>query len=112
MGHRDSPHCSSALQAEHRRVARLPGHVRVARDHLPAWTTVQGVAPSRYLLYIQNSPSPLCLDHIFLRRFWGEKLAGARLGEPSATVRERVSTARTVQAKRFKGTRLLTNAAM
>jgi len=52
------------------------------------------------------------LDHIFLRRFWGEKLAGARLGEPSATVRERVSTARTVQAKRFKGTRLLTNADM
>jgi len=71
-----------------------------------------GVAPGEVYAIIQNSPSPLCLDHIFLRRFWGEKLAGERLGEPLATVRERVAAARTVQAKRFKGTWLLTNADM
>jgi magnesium chelatase family protein len=41
-----------------------------------------------------------------------EKLSGQRLGEPSAAVRERVATARQVQARRFKGTRLLTNADM
>ena len=34
------------------------------------------------------------------------------MGEPSATVRERVAAARRVQARRFKGTRLLTNADM
>ena len=41
-----------------------------------------------------------------------EKLSGQRLGEPSHAVRERVAAARHVQAKRFKGTRLLTNADM
>jgi hypothetical protein len=61
---------------------------------------------------IQNSPSRLCLDHIFLRPLWGEKLAGKRLGEPLATVRERVAAARTVQARPFNGTRLLTDADM
>jgi magnesium chelatase family protein len=41
-----------------------------------------------------------------------EKLSGQRLGEPSHAVREGVAAARTVQARRFKGTRLLTNADM
>jgi predicted ATPase with chaperone activity len=33
-------------------------------------------------------------------------------GEPSAAIRERIAAARNVQTKRFKGTRLLTNADM
>ena len=41
-----------------------------------------------------------------------EKLAGISTGEPSSAIRERVGRARDVQAGRFAGTRLLTNAEM
>jgi magnesium chelatase family protein len=41
-----------------------------------------------------------------------DKLAAERQGEPSRTVRERVTAARMLQAARFKHTRLLTNADM
>jgi magnesium chelatase family protein len=50
--------------------------------------------------------------HVDVPRVNYEKLSGQRLGEPSVAVRERVAAARQVQAKRFKGTRLLTNADM
>src|SRR5688572_853247 len=48
--------------------------------------------------------------HVDVPRVNYEKLSGQRLGEPSQAVRERVAAARRVQAKRFKATRLLTNA--
>jgi len=41
-----------------------------------------------------------------------ENLSSQRLGEASSAVRERVAVDRHVQAKRFKGTRLRTNADM
>jgi magnesium chelatase family protein len=41
-----------------------------------------------------------------------EKLSGTRQGEPSHAIRERVAAARALQVKRFKGTRLRTNADM
>src|SRR5688500_12306919 len=41
-----------------------------------------------------------------------DKLSSERQGEPSSAVRERVTAARILQAERFKGTRLLTNADM
>src|SRR5262245_57840376 len=50
--------------------------------------------------------------HVDVPRVNYEKLSGTRQGEPSAAVRERVAAARQVQTKRFKGTRLRTNADM
>jgi magnesium chelatase family protein len=50
--------------------------------------------------------------HVDVPRVNYEKLSGQRLGEPSQAVRERVAAARQVQARRFKGTRLHTNADM
>jgi magnesium chelatase family protein len=50
--------------------------------------------------------------HVDVPRVNYEKLSGTRQGEPSHAVRERVAAARVVQAKRFKGTRLRTNADM
>jgi predicted ATPase with chaperone activity len=50
--------------------------------------------------------------HVDVPRVNYEKLSGQRLGEPSHAVRERVAAARQLQAKRFKGTRMLTNADM
>jgi hypothetical protein len=41
-----------------------------------------------------------------------EKLSDERLGEPSAAIRKRVEAARTRQAARFAGTRMLANADM
>lgn len=41
-----------------------------------------------------------------------EKLSATRQGEPLRAIHERVAAARALQAKRFKGTRLLTNADM
>ncbi|HEV8525166.1 MAG TPA: hypothetical protein VGQ71_11745, partial [Terriglobales bacterium] len=41
-----------------------------------------------------------------------EKLSGTRQGEPSRAIRERVAATRVVQSRRFKGTRLRTNADM
>jgi magnesium chelatase family protein len=50
--------------------------------------------------------------HVDVPRVNYEKLSGTRQGEPSRAIRERVAAARAVQAKRFKGTRLRTNADM
>jgi magnesium chelatase family protein len=50
--------------------------------------------------------------HVEVPRVNYEKLSGTRQGEPSRAIRERVAAARAVQAKRFRGTRLLTNADM
>jgi magnesium chelatase family protein len=50
--------------------------------------------------------------HVDVPRVNYEKLSGTRQGEPSAAVRERVAAARAVQTRRFKGTRLRTNADM
>jgi magnesium chelatase family protein len=41
-----------------------------------------------------------------------EQLADRRSGEPSAAIQERVARARAIQARRFAGTTLLTNADM
>jgi magnesium chelatase family protein len=66
-------------------------------------------------LWVKRISGPL-LDridiHVDVPRVNYEKLSGQRLGEPSHAVRERVAAARQVQARRFKGTRLLTNADM
>jgi magnesium chelatase family protein len=48
--------------------------------------------------------------HVDVPHVNDEKLSVQWLGEPSHAVRERVAAARQVQARRFKGTRLLTNA--
>jgi magnesium chelatase family protein len=50
--------------------------------------------------------------HVEVPRVPFEKLSDKRTGEPSATVRERVEAARTVQRKRFKDTPFQTNADM
>jgi magnesium chelatase family protein len=50
--------------------------------------------------------------HVDVPRVNYEKLSGTRQGEPSRAIRERVAAAPTLQAKRFKGTRLRTNADM
>jgi magnesium chelatase family protein len=50
--------------------------------------------------------------HVEVPRVNYEKLSGTRQGEPSRAIRQRVAAAREVQAKRFTGTRLRTNADM
>ena len=50
--------------------------------------------------------------HVDVPRVNYEKLSVTRQGEPSHAVRERVAAARAVQTRRFKGTRLRTNADM
>lgn len=50
--------------------------------------------------------------HLEVPRIPHEQLADRRPGEPSAAVRDRVERAREVQARRFAGTSLLTNADM
>jgi magnesium chelatase family protein len=50
--------------------------------------------------------------HLEVPRIPHEQLADRRQGELSAAVRERVERAREVQARRFDGTTLLTNADM
>jgi magnesium chelatase family protein len=50
--------------------------------------------------------------HIEVPRVEYEKLSDERLGEPSASIRERVEAARERQRRRFAGTALLTNADM
>ena len=50
--------------------------------------------------------------HLEVPRIPHEQLADRRPGEPSAAVRDRVERAREVQAKRYAGTPLLTNADM
>jgi magnesium chelatase family protein len=72
-------------------------------------------SPSVVARYQKRISGPL-LDridiHVEVPRVNYEKLAGERLGEPSAAVRERVTAARVRQTERFRGTRLLTNADM
>jgi magnesium chelatase family protein len=50
--------------------------------------------------------------HVEVPRVPFEKLSSQRTGEPSATVRERVEAARTIQRERFKDTALRTNSDM
>jgi magnesium chelatase family protein len=50
--------------------------------------------------------------HMEVPRVEYEKLSDDRLGEASATIRERVERARERQNRRFKGTHLLSNADM
>ena len=71
--------------------------------------------PSAVARYQKRVSGPLMdrIDiHVEVPRVQYEKLSDSRLGEPSATIRERVCAARTRQAERFRGTRLLTNADM
>ncbi|HEU5011251.1 MAG TPA: YifB family Mg chelatase-like AAA ATPase [Roseiflexaceae bacterium] len=50
--------------------------------------------------------------HVDVPRVNYDKLSSERLGESSASIRERVIAARTRQAERFRGTRCMTNADM
>jgi magnesium chelatase family protein len=71
--------------------------------------------PSAVARYQKRVSGPLTdrIDiHVEVPRVNYEKLAGERLGEPSAAVRERVIATRQRQAARFRGTRLLANADM
>ena len=71
--------------------------------------------PSAVARYQKRISGPL-LDrvdiHLDVPRLEHEALADKRPGEASAAVRERVAAARTVQAARFAGTALVTNADM
>ena len=72
-------------------------------------------APQAVQRYQKRISGPL-LDridiHLEVPRIEWEQLAEKRAGEPSAAVRARVEAARAVQAARFAGTGLLTNADM
>ena len=72
-------------------------------------------SPSVVARYQKRISGPL-LDridiHVEVPRVNYDKLSSERQGEPSSAVRERVTAARLRQAKRFKNTRLLTNADM
>lgn len=72
-------------------------------------------APGAVLRYQKRISGPL-LDridiHVEVPRVKYDKLTGTRLGEPSAVVRSRVRASRALQAARFAGTDLLTNADM
>ncbi|MGN6813875.1 MAG: YifB family Mg chelatase-like AAA ATPase [Thermomicrobiales bacterium] len=72
-------------------------------------------SPTAISRYAKRLSGPL-LDridiHVQVPRVAYEKLADDRLGEPSATVRARVEAARAVQAARFAGSGLVTNAEM
>ncbi len=50
--------------------------------------------------------------HVDVPRVAYDKLSGDRLGEPSATIRQRVEKARDIQRRRFEGTALSCNADM
>jgi magnesium chelatase family protein len=50
--------------------------------------------------------------HLDVPRIPHEQLADRRPGEPSTAIQERVARARAIQARRFMGTSLLTNADM
>ena len=72
-------------------------------------------ASGAVLRYQKRISGPL-LDridiHVEVPRVKYDKLTGPRLGEPSAVVRSRVRASRALQAARFAGTDLLTNADM
>lgn len=71
--------------------------------------------PSTVTRYSKRISGPL-LDridiHVEVPRVAYEKLSSERLGEDSAAIRERVTASRTLQADRFRGTLLHTNADM
>jgi magnesium chelatase family protein len=71
--------------------------------------------PSAVTRYSKRISGPL-LDridiHVDVPRVNYEKLTSERLGEPSSMIRERVIAARVLQAERFHGTALYTNADM
>jgi len=72
-------------------------------------------SPALITRYQKRLSGPL-LDRIDIHaevpRVQYEKLSAERLGEPSAAIRERVCAARERQFRRFRSTRLLTNADM
>jgi magnesium chelatase family protein len=72
-------------------------------------------SPALITRYQKRLSGPL-LDRIDIHaevpRVQYEKLSAERLGEPSAAIRERVCGARERQFRRFRSTRLLTNADM
>ena len=72
-------------------------------------------APSTVTRYQKRISGPL-LDridiHVEVPRVDFEKLAGDRVGEPSAAIRERVQAARERQRRRFEGRGLASNAEM
>ena len=72
-------------------------------------------APAAISSYQKRISGPL-LDridiHLQVPRVDYQKLSEKRAGEGSETIRERVETARQIQFKRFKGTRLVSNADM
>lgn len=72
-------------------------------------------SPSTIARYQKRISGPL-LDridiHITVPRVEFDKLAGDRLGEPSAAIRARVEKARVLQRERFKNTSLQVNADM
>ena len=71
--------------------------------------------PAAVARYSKKASGPL-LDridiHLDVPRIDYEQLADRRAGEPSETVRERVERVRRIQAARFAGTTILTNADM
>jgi len=72
-------------------------------------------SPSVVARYQKRISGPLIdrIDiHVDVPRVNYDKLASERQGEPSQAIRERVAAARALQGKRFKGTRLRTNADM
>jgi magnesium chelatase family protein len=72
-------------------------------------------APGAIGRYQKRISGPL-LDridlHLDVPRIPHEQLADRRPGEPSTAIQERVARARAIQARRFMGTSLLTNADM
>jgi magnesium chelatase family protein len=76
------------------------------RPHLSRWSECH---------YQKRISGPL-LDridiHLDVPRIPHEQLSDRRPGETSATIQERVARAREIQARRFAGTTLLTNADM
>ena len=74
--------------------------------------TCAASAVSRYQKRISGPLLDRIDIHLEVPRIPHELLADRRQGEPSAAIRERVERARQVQASRFTGTSLLTNADM
>ncbi len=72
-------------------------------------------SPGAVARYQKKVSGPL-LDrfdiHVDVPRVKFEKLSSERLGEPSASIRQRVCTARERQQRRFQGTHLVSNADM
>ena len=69
-------------------------------------------AVSRYQRRISGPLLDRIDIHVEVPRVDYEKLSDHRLGEPSATIRQRVEAARQVQRQRFQGTKLTCNAEM